>query len=1130
MIGRGVSRAALVAFFAAIALALGASTAFGFTLERTDSPLPGSNFQGGDGNQEDAATHIDWQALQQLGLVHTKTDLGPGTNLDDHFTAGSSEGSPGSWQVTTSGNLGDASADILNVYHTFTRAPNGDAFLYLAATRADNTGTSWSTFELNQKEPRPNGLPCRSTGDLLISLQQLGTSSDTTTVLVQRWQTTGALDVHGCAQTGTLVDVAARRLSNQDIQGANNPGTITRFLPGVTNGIVASNTIGARGFVEAALNLTQILGLGGEEQICDAGTFLSFWAHSRASDSLTAALKDFVAPIGIMANPCPAKTVTITKVIQGDAAQDRSDIEIHLQCTLPDGSHTDVQTFPISTEIDEDTVTESFEVPHNVTSCRVTEPVDGSNSRVSVVTTFSVNGGAEHSHPVSATFGPGVLEAHFTVTDTYTHAPGKLIVDKVITGDAADHRDAITVHASCTGTPARSDSWTIPAGQTPDQAGFPHTITDIPAHAECTVSEDPDGSNSAAQVVTTFDPSRTVEIPPGGEATVTVTNDFTHNPGKLIVDKSIIGGAADHRDAITVHASCTGDPARSGSWTIEAGQTPSEAGFPHTITDVPAHAMCTVSEHPDGSNSAADVVATFDPSRTVEIPPGGEATVHVTDDFTHNPGKLVVNKSIIGAAADHRGPITINASSTGDPARSGSWTIPAGHTPAQAGFPHTITGIPAHAECTVSEHPDGSNSAADVVATFDPSRTVEIPPGGEATVHVTDDFTHNPGKLIVDKSINGAAASHRDAITVHASCTGDPSRSGSWTIPAGQTPAQAGFPHTITGIPAHAICTVSEHPDGSNSAAHVVATFDPSRSVEIPPGGEATVHVTDDFTLHPQEADLGITKTSSVSSAAPGDQVTYTLVVTNHGPNDASDVTVSDPLHAGLTLISTMPSEGSCSGTQTVHCSLGTLPVGGSVQILVVARLSSSFTGSLRNVAHVTSSTPDPDLTNNSDHNTIVVQRPRPRPPAPPKPPQPKPKPPAPPQPKADVGIVKTVDRATALTGERLTYTLKVTNHGSVTAPDVVATDTSALPLTIVSVQPSQGSCNRSAPVRCSLGTLAAGKSATVTIIAEARRAGDARNTATVTAAIDDSDPSNNISTAHTTIRQPKPPPPRVTG
>ena len=82
-------RALLVAL-----LLLPVSAAYGGTLPSGSAPLTGSTFQGGDGNQDDAAPLDDWQGLQAAGrVVHN-----PDPNAQDTaFTGGSKVLEPGEW-------------------------------------------------------------------------------------------------------------------------------------------------------------------------------------------------------------------------------------------------------------------------------------------------------------------------------------------------------------------------------------------------------------------------------------------------------------------------------------------------------------------------------------------------------------------------------------------------------------------------------------------------------------------------------------------------------------------------------------------------------------------------------------------------------------------------------------------------------------------------------------------------------------------------------------------------------------------------------------------------------------------------------------------------------------------------
>ncbi len=72
-------------------------------------------------------------------------------------------------------------------------------------------------------------------------------------------------------------------------------------------------------------------------------------------------------------------------------------------------------------------------------------------------------------------------------------------------------------------------------------------------------------------------------------------------------------------------------------------------------------------------------------------------------------------------------------------------------------------------------------------------------------------------------------------------------------------------------------------------------------------------------------ADLVITKTDDVDPIAQNETLTYTVTVTNDGPEDAVDLLVTDTLPTGVTYVS---STASCieSPIDTLTCSLGDLP------------------------------------------------------------------------------------------------------------------------------------------------------------------------------------------------------------
>jgi uncharacterized repeat protein (TIGR01451 family) len=116
----------------------------------------------------------------------------------------------------------------------------------------------------------------------------------------------------------------------------------------------------------------------------------------------------------------------------------------------------------------------------------------------------------------------------------------------------------------------------------------------------------------------------------------------------------------------------------------------------------------------------------------------------------------------------------------------------------------------------------------------------------------------------------------------------------------------------------------------------------------------------------------------------------------------------------------------------------------------------------------------------------------------------------------ADLSVVKS-GPAFVANGGPITYTVTVTNSGPAAAHNVVVTDAIPSSITGATATPSQGSCSGS--FTCSLGDIASGSSATVTIHGTVSTSGSSvSNTASASSDNPDPDSSNNSSTTRATV------------
>jgi uncharacterized repeat protein (TIGR01451 family) len=122
-------------------------------------------------------------------------------------------------------------------------------------------------------------------------------------------------------------------------------------------------------------------------------------------------------------------------------------------------------------------------------------------------------------------------------------------------------------------------------------------------------------------------------------------------------------------------------------------------------------------------------------------------------------------------------------------------------------------------------------------------------------------------------------------------------------------------------------------------------------------------------------ADLQITKVADSKNVRIGENITYTITVTNLGPDTATDVTFGDFEPDQLNARSITCSQGTAGGV--VGCTVESLPSGDSVTarfVANVAAIGSNPERRISNLAYITeSATPDPNSSNNSAHEIVRI-------------------------------------------------------------------------------------------------------------------------------------------------------------
>jgi uncharacterized repeat protein (TIGR01451 family) len=427
---------------------------------------------------------------------------------------------------------------------------------------------------------------------------------------------------------------------------------------------------------------------------------------------------------------------------------------------------------------------------------------------------------------------------------------------------------------------------------------------------------------------------------------------------------------------------------------IQVTDTPSNL----TITNVTgggcAALPCTISSLAVGANTTITVTATI----VAAGPFDNVAAAHAVelDPNESNNSDAVGNNGVTGPSADvslvktltTAGPFTAGQSVTytlviANAGPSVATSIQVTDTPSNLTITNVSGGGCAALPCTIPSLAVGANTTITVVATitaagaFDNVATAtaiepDPNPANNTDADGNNGLTGVSADVSLVKTLTTAGPFiHGQSIT-YTLFIANAGPSPATSIQVTDTPANLSITSVTGGGCAALPCTIPSLAVGANTTITVVATISAAGAFDNVATGIAVeadpnlVNNTDSAGNNGVAApsvDLAITKTS-VSTIAIGQNFDFLLVVDNNGPDTATGVVMTDPLPANFQLASVTTSQGTCSGTATITCTIGTMLSGATVTITI--RGSATATGQMTNIAAVDANETEAVLTNNS--------------------------------------------------------------------------------------------------------------------------------------------------------------------
>ncbi|MEG1147268.1 MAG: DUF3794 domain-containing protein [Niameybacter sp.] len=304
-----------------------------------------------------------------------------------------------------------------------------------------------------------------------------------------------------------------------------------------------------------------------------------------------------------------------------------------------------------------------------------------------------------------------------------------------------------------------------------------------------------------------------------------------------------------------------------------------------------------------------------------------------------------------------------------------------------------------------------------------------------------------------------------------------------------------------TWLPWTGSLTLGTMPSGATQNILIKGTVSPSATGSVSTTGAISSTTPDPNLSNNQStstapfmpiADMAVTNTLNTVPLVAGQPVNYTIHVANQGPSDAQNVTLTDAIPPVVNNPQYSVDGGTTWLPWTGSLALGTMLANTNKDILIRGTLDSQATGTLATTSEVSTTTQDPNLSNNIATTSASITT------------------------LADLSLTKVGTPNPVTVGGQVAYTVTMSNAGPSDAVDVVLTD--VIPASIDNPQYSTDGGTTWQPWTgvLAVGTLKAKSSQIVKIRGAVNDKAGATvvNTGKLTSQTPDANPQNSVATA----------------